>query len=201
MPGVAIIAELAFARASLGVALAPHMREFPILYSGASARDAARLIGHSTSVVALVDADPPPRGGTAQAIEILARFGFTVTVLVELASPHGDHALCQAGATAILAKSEIGLEDVARAVTGCESRPEVRGNAQVSIPLTQIQRTVLAKFATGSSCSEIAVEMGVTPATVKTHLKRVRLKYRNQGIDLPGRSDIYRAARMSGLIS
>lgn len=201
MPGVAIIAELAFSRASLGVALAPHMREFPILYSGASARDAARLIGHSTSVVALVDADPPPREGIVPAIETLARFGFTVTALVELATAHTDSLLREAGASAVLAKSEIGLEDVARAVTGCDTRLEVRGNTQVSIPLTQIQRTVLAKFATGSSCNEIAVEMGVTPATVKTHLKRVRIKYRNQGIDLPARSDIYRAARMSGLIS
>lgn len=201
MPGVAIVAELAFARATLGVALAPHMRDYPILYSGASARDAARLIGHSTSVVALVDTDPPPREGTVPAIEILTRFGFIVTTLVEVASPERDYSLRDAGALNVLAKSEIGLEDVARAVTGCDARLEVRGNPHVSIPLTQIQRTVLAKFATGSSCSEIAVEMGVTPATVKTHLKRVRVKYRNQGIDLPARSDIYRAARMSGLIS
>lgn len=201
MPGVAIVAELAFARASLGVALAPHMRDFPILYSGASARDAARLIGHSNSVVALVDTEPPPREGTAQAVDILTRFGFTVTALVDTANPVGNHALLQAGAATVLAKSDIGLEDVARAVTRCEVSSEVRTNAQVSIPLTQIQRTVLSKFATGSSCSQIAKELGVSPATVKTHLKRVRLKFRDHGIDLPARSDIYRAARMSGLIS
>ena len=68
------------------------------------------------------------------------------------------------------------------------------------MPLTHTQRRVMALFATGSSCQDIGVELGVSTETVKTHLKRVRAKYEAQGIHLPSRADVYRVAVLTGAV-
>lgn len=203
MSGVVIVAQQAFSRACLGMALAPAMRERPVLYSGPSAEDAVRSATYVPGVAAVIDVDPAPEGGTAEAVALLAAAGFAVTALTGSASPATRDLLAEAGATTVLAKSAIGLDEVANAVLGQGSPVDAKDirAPHVTVPLSTVQRRVLALFATGSSCNEIARELGVSPETVKTHLKRVRLKYREHGIHLPARSDIYRAARMSGVVA
>ena len=200
MSGVVIVAQQAFTRACLGMALAPAMRERPVLYSGPSAEDAVRSATYLPGVAAGVDVDPAPEGGATAAVRALASAGFAVTAITGSATDRD--LLIGVGATTVLAKSAIGLDDVANAVLGQGSvdAKDIRA-PHVTVPLSTVQRRVLALFATGSSCNEIARELGVSPETVKTHLKRVRLKYREHGIHLPARSDIYRAARMSGVVA
>lgn len=203
MSGIVIVAEQAFSRACVGMALAPFMRERPILYSGPSPDEAVRSSRYIDDVAAIIDTDPAPNGGADGAIASLAAAGFAVTALTADDDPASHARMRDAGARTVLAKSTTGLDEVATIVLDDGTAIDARAvrAPHVTVPLSQVQRRVLALFATGSSCNEIARELGVSPETVKTHLKRVRMKYRERGIHLPARSDIYRAARMSGVVA
>ena len=202
MSGIVIVAEHTFSRACLGMALAPFMRERPVVYSGSSYEEAIRATRYLEDLAAIVDTDQAPIGGSAEAIRALVAAGFSVTALTATDSSLAHSLLREAGARDVLSKATIGLDEVASCILADDSFTSRAERApHVAVPLSQVQRRVLALFATGSSCNEIARELGVSPETVKTHLKRVRLKYRERGIHLPARSDIYRAARMSGVVA
>lgn len=196
--GVVIISDQAFARACISMALAPFMSEVPVLYSGGSCEEAIRAIHRKSSVTAVLDIDSMSAERAGRAIEQLVSSGCDVVVLIADEDPALARRLKSDGAHRLVSKRVSGLDDIVQAVF--DRRLPESHSLTVSVPLTHTQRRVMALFAMGSSCNDIGREMGVSPETVKTHLKRIRAKYQAQGVHLPSRADVYRVAVMSGAI-
>lgn len=197
MVGVVIIAGSSFTRSALGMAFAAFGREVPVLYSGPSARAAIAGVGVRGSVSAIVAVDALGSEVESTILE-LVEAGMSVTVLAGLGVPADG--FDDLPVARVVTEERANVQDVIGEVlgTGASSvgAPVVR-----PLPLSDMQRRVLAMFATGSSLTDIAKDLGVRPETVRTHLKRVRARYREVGVHLPSRRDLYHVARMSGLVA
>jgi DNA-binding CsgD family transcriptional regulator len=67
--------------------------------------------------------------------------------------------------------------------------------------LSPRQRDVLVAYAAGNGLmSAVARSLGINPETLKTHLRRVRAKYRAVGRPAPTRRDLYVRAVEDGLL-
>jgi DNA-binding CsgD family transcriptional regulator len=63
------------------------------------------------------------------------------------------------------------------------------------------QREVLAAYAAGNELLDVvARRLGMNPETLKTHLRRIRAKYRDVGRPAPTRRDLYVRAVEDGLL-
>lgn len=63
------------------------------------------------------------------------------------------------------------------------------------------QRDVLAAYASGNDLlPTVARRLGMDPETVKTHLRRIRIKYADAGRPAPTRRDLYVRAVEDGLL-
>ena len=196
--GVVIIADQVFNRACVSMALAPLIHQTPILYCGPSVREALATVSGRRGVVAIVDLVEAEPLDVADIVDGLCAAEISPVVLTAGDDAELDGLLRSRGAREVLARRTSGLDDVVQAVFD-RDRPIVDRSA-VHVPLTHTQRRVMALFATGSSCQDIGVELGVSTETVKTHLKRVRAKYEAQGIRLPSRADVYRVAVLTGAV-
>lgn len=196
--GVVIIGDQAFGRACISMALAPFMSEVPVLYSGSSIDEALHSVQRRSSVTAVLDFDGQRSEDIAAIAERLLGSGCRLVAVAPHDDAHSASKWESIGVDRVVSKRSAGIDDVVQAIFERES--PVRHGTAVSVPLTQVQRRVLALFATGSSCRDIGKELGVSAETVKTHLKRVRAKYEARGVHLPSRSDLYRVAVMSGAI-
>ena len=196
--GVVIIADQVFNRACVSMAMAPLIHQTPIVYCGPSAREALATVSGRRDVVAIVDLAEADPLALAEVVDSLSGAGISPVVLTAGDDAQLDALLRTRGAREVLARRTSGLDDVVQAVFD-RARPSV-DRAAVHVPLTHTQRRVMALFATGSSCQDIGVELGVSTETVKTHLKRVRAKYEAQGIHLPSRADVYRVAVLTGAV-
>lgn len=196
--GVVIIADEVFTRACVSMAMAPLIHQTPILYSGPSLREALATASGRRGVVAIVDLSDAASGDLAEAVDELCAAGMEPVILTSSEDELTEAMLLRRGARVVLARRTSGLDDVVQAVFH-GTRPPIDRSA-VHVPLTHTQRRVMALFATGSSCQDIGIELGVSTETVKTHLKRVRAKYEAQGVLLPSRADVYRVAVLTGAI-
>lgn len=201
LQGVVIVTDRTFTRSALGMAFAAYGRRVPVLYSGDSADSAIIGAGGRQPVAAIVVVDADI---AAQRILIaeLAGAGLEVTALC---CPGADPAdLAGLPLRHVIDEQSTPVQDVVVRMLGAAQDVPAQASDEsefVPLPLSDMQRRVLAMFATGSSLTDIARELGVRPETVRTHLKRVRSRYREVGVHLPSRRDLYRVARMSGLVA
>ena len=197
--GVVIIAGRAFTRSALGMAFAAFGRDVPVLYSGPSAALAIASMGSRDGIAAVVVLDADTAEAREVVVDLLAA-GCDVTVLLGAgvtADAVGDLRVC------VVEEHSAQVQDVIGGILGSTTSTASTAAAPAFVPLalSDMQRRVLAMFATGASLTDIAKELGVRPETVRTHLKRVRARYREVGIHLPSRRDLYQVARMSGLVA
>lgn len=85
---------------------------------------------------------------------------------------------------------------VARLVATFVSRPPAPATADRLAPLSDRERDVLALIGAGRSNGEIAAELFISPATVKSHVRHILAK-----LDLRDRSQAIVLAHESGLVS
>lgn len=194
--GVVIVADRAFVRSALGMAFAAFGRQVPVLYSGAVPAAALASVGDRHPIAAIVVVDEDTAEQRARLRELVGA-GMAVTVLLGAGAP----ASVADGlpVAAVVSEHAAQVQDVVAAIVG--GRAAAPSLACTPLPLSDMQRRVLAMFATGSSLTDIAKHLGVRPETVRTHLKRVRARYLEVGIHLPTRRDLYQVARMSGLVA
>lgn len=200
LQGVVIVTDRTFTRSALGMAFAAYGRRVPVLYSGDSASLAIIGAGGRQPVAAIVVVDADGAAQRSPIVE-LATAGLEVTALC---CPGADvSSLAGLPLRHVIEEQSTPVQDVVACMLGArQDAAQASGTAGfVPLPLSDMQRRVLAMFATGSSLTDIARDLGVRPETVRTHLKRVRSRYREVGVHLPSRRDLYQVARMSGLVA
>lgn len=84
---------------------------------------------------------------------------------------------------------------------GAAAGSRLRGPVAIPPRLSRRQREVLIAYAAGNELLEVvARQLGLTPETLKTHLRRVRAKYRQVGRPAPTRRDLFVRAVEDGLL-
>lgn len=182
-----------------------------------SAEDALAALQPGAADLLVADLDLPGQTG----IELIARvrdqpLALQAVVWTVYDGADSVYAALRAGAVGYLLKS-MGVEDLRRALLEIEQGgapmspriarrllrdlipvdddPSVRPPAEDPKRLSVRERHVLRAVAAGHSHKEIASEMGISAATVHTHLKRIYRK-----LHAVGRDDALQRARDLGIV-
>jgi DNA-binding CsgD family transcriptional regulator len=121
--------------------------------------------------------------------EVLQRVDGVGVLRVRIVGAHPEHRR----RLAQILSAAPGIE-----LAGVEPVP-VRGGSRPA--LSPRQRDVLAAYASGSELLPVvARRLGMDRETLKTHLRRLRAKYRSAGRPAPTRRDLYVRAVEDGLV-
>ena len=162
--------------------------DFKVVGEAASKREAIAQMAHKNPDVMVVDLNLPDGSGL-EVVSWVRKVSNTVGIVVLTLNDDDNHLLAalQAGASAYVLKSSP-LTEVISAVTHAFSNPLVfsakgLGSAiarkEESFGLTSREFEVLALLPKGQKSSQIANELFVSEATVKTHLASI---YRKLGV-------------------
>ena len=159
--------------------------EFELIGQAEDGREALGVIRESTPDIAVVDVEMPSLGGV-DVVRAVNRDELTTRMVLLSAHLESDtvYAAVQAGVRAYISKAwpaericdalvavargEIILPGEIQAGLAAAIRSNAAG---ARIHLTPREREVLGGLAEGKSAPQIASELHVSPATVKTHLK------------------------------
>jgi two-component system, NarL family, nitrate/nitrite response regulator NarL len=159
--------------------------EFELIGQAEDGREALGVIRESTPDIAVVDVEMPSLGGV-DVVRAVNRDELTTRMVLLSAHLESDtvYAAVQAGVRAYISKAwpaericdalvavargEIILPGEIQAGLAAAIRSNAAG---ARIHLTPREREVLGGLAEGKSAPQIAGELHVSPATVKTHLK------------------------------
>lgn len=158
--------------------------DFQVVGEAANGREAIALVERFTPAVALVDLRMPVLDGVGATREIRQRFpGTHVLVLTTYDTDADVLRAIEAGATGYLLK-EAPREELFRAIRATARGQSVlspsvasrlvglaRGNDDRSLSARELE--VLALVARGASNKLIARDLGISEATVKTHLLHI----------------------------
>jgi two-component system, NarL family, nitrate/nitrite response regulator NarL len=159
--------------------------EFELIGQAEDGREALGVIRESAPDVAVLDVEMPSLGGV-DVVRAVNRDALTTRVVLLSAHLESDtvFAAVQAGVSAYLSKAwpaericdalvavargEVILPNEIQAGLAAAIRSNAAGPG---VQLTPRERDVLGGLAEGKSAPQIASELHVSPATVKTHLK------------------------------
>ena len=159
--------------------------EFELIGQAEDGREALGVIRESTPDIAVVDVEMPSLGGV-DVVRAVNRDELTTRMVLLSAHLESDtvYAAVQAGVRAYISKAwpaERICDALVAVARGEYILPgeiqaglaaAIRSNAAgARIHLTPREREVLGGLAEGKSAPQIASELHVSPATVKTHLK------------------------------
>ena len=199
--GVVILADERMMRSGLTMSIERFVPECRVAYSGSSADQAMAALSDDDVAVALIDADGADKARIVEALQAFARRDVTVVALTTSDSSFVRLLMQRAGATVIVNRMVDDIQRVLEAVSGRPLADQLGvSSALHPVRLSAAQEKVLMRFAQGFSVAAIADEMGVSPNSVRTHLKRLRAKYSAQGIEVGTRADLYRVARDAGIV-
>lgn len=133
--------------------------------------------------------------------------GSAVVVLTSSQDPRTVREAARAGALAFLVKTcstDDLVEAIARASRGMAFVPAGPHPSMVGAErpaLSPQERRVLALYASGLAMKSVARELGIAEETARTHLKRVRDKYSELGIEARTKVELFRQATRDGWMS
>ena len=142
-------------------------------------------------------------------LRVVCASGSNVVVFSRLASPEVILRSLDAGARSYLTKSE-GRDHLLEAVRrACDNEPYIgpamaaalhRRNAVGRVTLSEREREVLMAWLRTESKDEVGRLLHIAPATVRTHLQRIRVKYAQTGRPASTKSALFVLAVEDGLI-
>jgi len=206
---LALIDSHAMVREGLRQTIATALPGTSFVYSGPSIRDARTLISHGPCDCVLLD---PAAGGEGREIQSVAEVAMSDAPLVVISGVSRDQqsamerACLAAGAQAFLSKRH----DTRRLVTAIRSVVQDDGawiltaidddEGPAGIRLSIQEQRALVLYASGLTVPQVALRMQLAPSTVKQYLDRVRDKSSQAGRAARTKTDLYRLARVQGLM-
>jgi DNA-binding NarL/FixJ family response regulator len=168
-----------------------------VVGSAGDGEEAVRLVAENHPDVVLMDLRMPRVGGVEATRRIKAQYpSVQIVVLTTFSDDESVFAALQAGARGYLTK-DAGAEEIARAIDAVRggdaqldpsvqrrlvdalatgAQPSRRRRADLPDGLTQREVEVLTLIASGRSNAEIARELFISEATVKTHINNLFAK-------------------------
>lgn len=207
---LALIEPHAMVREALQQSLAAALPGASFVYSGACIRDARPVIAQGPCDCVVLD---PAAGGEGREIQSVAEVAMVNVPLVVISGVSRDQQLAMeracrtAGARAFVSKRHDTrrLVTTIRAVVGDADTPrqvmmdEPQEDA-VGLRLSMQEQRALVLYASGLTVPQVALRMQLAPSTVKQYLDRVRDKSEIAGRAARTKTDLYRLARVQGLM-
>lgn len=207
---LALIEPHAMVREALQQSLAAALPGASFVYSGACIRDARPVIAQGPCDCVVLD---PAAGGEGREIQSVAEVAMVNVPLVVISGVSRDQQLAMeracrtAGARAFVSKRHDTrrLVTTIRAVVGDADTPrqvmmdEPQDDA-VGLRLSMQEQRALVLYASGLTVPQVALRMQLAPSTVKQYLDRVRDKSEIAGRAARTKTDLYRLARVQGLM-
>lgn len=206
---LALIDSHAMVREGLQQTISTALPGTSFVYSGPSIRDARTLISQGRCDCVLLD---PAAGGEGREIQSVAEVAMADAPLVVISGVSRDQqaamerACLAAGAQAFLSKRH----DTRRLVTAIRSVVQDDGawiltaidddEGPAGIRLSIQEQRALVLYASGLTVPQVALRMQLAPSTVKQYLDRVRDKSSQAGRAARTKTDLYRLARVQGLM-
>ena len=207
---LALIEPHAMVREALQQSLGAALPGASFVYSGACIRDARPVIAQGPCDCVVLD---PAAGGEGREVQSVAEVAMVNVPLVVISGVSRDQQLAMeracrtAGAQAFLSKRH----DTRRLVTtiravvgdGNTSSQVMIGEPQddgVGLRLSTQEQRALVLYASGLTVHQVALRMQLAPSTVKQYLDRVRDKSELAGRTARTKTDLYRLARVQGLM-
>ena len=206
---LALIDSHAMVREGLQQTISTALPGTSFVYSGPSIRDARTLISQGRCDCVLLD---PAAGGEGREIQSVAEVAMADAPLVVISGVGRDQqsamerACLAAGAQAFLSKRH----DTRRLVTAIRSVVQDDGawiltaidddEGPAGIRLSIQEQRALVLYASGLTVPQVALRMQLAPSTVKQYLDRVRDKSSQAGRAARTKTDLYRLARVQGLM-
>ena len=168
------------------------------------------LLAHPGFPVDVVLLDLDLRDGLPISVKLRAldTAGARTLVMSTYSDPTVVREALDAGAAGYVVKSEPAetIVDGIRAAAdgGTYVSPRLRAQLEATMPggpqLTEQERRVMALYGSGESAKRIAHALHISEETAKTHLKRIRAKYRSSGIEVGSKFALRTEALRAGLI-
>lgn len=144
-----------------------------------------------------------------QNVSALVELGPAVLVFSIADKPSLIKAAVQAGATAVVPKSQT-MSELIRAVdlasrgiilNNLETVAQIDADTDFKVAnLSEREAEVLALYASGMSLKQVAYTLDIKPSSAKQHIDRVRVKYAKLGREATTKIDLHRRAVEDGLL-
>lgn len=207
---LALIEPHAMVREALQQSLGVALPGATFVYSGACIRDARPVIAQGPCDCVVLD---PAAGGEGREIQSVAEVAMVSVPLVVISGvspdqqPAMERACRTAGAQAFVSKRHDTrrLVTTIRAVVGEGGLPRQAVMAEqqeegVGLRLSTQEQRALVLYASGLTVPQVALRMQLAPSTVKQYLDRIRDKSELAGRTARTKTDLYRLARVQGLM-
>ena len=167
------------------------------------------LLAHPAFPVDVVLLDLDLRDGLPVSVKLraLETVGVRTVVISTYSEPDVVREALAAGASGYIMKSEhaetivLAAHAASRGERFVSTRLGLAIDAEEGLPrLTPQERRIMALYGSGESAKQMAAALHISEETAKSHLKRIRSKYRQAGIDVSTKVALRSQAIRTGLI-
>lgn len=207
-PRFVILEDHPLVREALIARLVSRLGDIEIAYSGASVVDARELIDQQGADCVILDLDLDDGRSPTLNIADLQPCGVPILIVSALADQATIRAAFTAGVAGFVSKSSdpdeltAAVEATLRGeqYTSAEAAAALLGDSRTTVGLSDQEKRAMVLYASGLKMGSVARHMGITEATAREYIRRVRMKYEKAGAPLPSKTDMYRMARREGLL-
>lgn len=205
---VIIIEDHPMMREVLESRLVTHSDDISVVYSGASVDDALRWGSSTTIDCIILDLDLGDGVSFSDTVMRLAAVGAPILIVSASASPRAVRTSLTQGVKAYISK-QAPAEEFTRAFdavlagdiyVSTDLAAMMASDEESRVALSQQERRALMLYSSGMKLDSVARQMGVSSATAKEYIRRVRVKYAAAGTPVPTKVELYRRAQEEGLL-
>jgi DNA-binding NarL/FixJ family response regulator len=203
-----ILEDHPLVREALVSRLVGRLVDIEIVYSGASVSEARGVILRQGADCIILDLDLDDGRSPTLNIADLQPCGVPILIVSALADQATIRAAFTAGVAGFVSKSSdpdeytAAVEATLRGeqYTSAEAAAALLGDARTTVGLSDQEKRAMVLYASGLKMASVARHMGISEATAREYIRRVRTKYEKAGAPLPSKTDMYRMAQREGLL-
>lgn len=205
---VIIIEDHPMMRETLEARLVHLSEDISIVYSGASI-DEAMLWGAAEPLDCIIlDLDLGDGIAFTENVDRLSELKVPILVVSASATARAVQASLTRGVKAYISKQSPADEFIRAFESVLEGRlyvstdlaAMIASELEGMVTLSAQEQRALMFYSSGMKLDSVARRMGVSPATAKEYIRRVRAKYAAAGTPVPTKVELYRRAQEDGLI-
>lgn len=195
-------------RETLESRLVHHSDYLSVVYSGASIDEALRW-GYADPVDCIIlDLDLGDGVSFIENVDRLLKLKAPILVVSASATPGTVNTALSRGIKAYVSKQaspEEFLQAFDSVIAGkffvsTDLAAMMAAGSESRVALSQQEQRALMLYSSGMKLDSVARRMGVSPATAKEYIRRVRSKYAAAGTPVPTKVELYRKAQEDGLV-
>jgi DNA-binding NarL/FixJ family response regulator len=195
-------------REALADRLVSHSADTVIAYAGDSLNAAMEVCSKGPPDCIILDLDLGDGRPAMETVNLVVQMGAPVLVISAAATPKSVQGAMARGARGYVSK-QISAREFQQAVDivtrgqlylSHELAAMLLVRSPGSVQLSPQEERTLLLYSSGMKLASVARIMGITTGTAKEYIRRVRVKYAENGEPLPSKVELYKKAQEEGLL-